>query len=212
MKLIAILVLSIHVALADEQLLSNSGFEDDGLGSPEGWQNKIGFGTATVALAQAAPQEGKTHLSFSVITDNSDQADGGPGTGPGRIAVEQVTPGGSITGGANYTFSFFSTSPTGFFPTVAPRYHIEWFDASNLMVASTEWIGFTKSVGHDSFYEEFSTELTAPAEADHVRIFFDLEGGDLNNPDSVETALSLDNITLRPAKAVSGPPAPAKAR
>jgi len=202
MKRIFLLLLGLCLtAHAGDQILTNGGFEDDELGSPEGWQNTVGFGTSGVSLSKTAPQEGKIHLIFKVTTDNGQKDDGGPGTGPGRVAVEQVTRPGSITPGASYTLSFFSTSPTGFFPTVAPRYHIEWLDASNQAIGSSLWISFADSAGKDGFYEEFSTNLPAPAEADHVRVSFDLEGGDLNNPDSVETVLYLDTISLKPAKA-----------
>ena len=193
---------------ADDQILVDSCFEDDALGSPDGWQSKVGFGTSAVELAKIAPHEGKCHLVFRVTTDNAQKDDGGPGTGPGRVAVEQVTQTGTITPGTNYILSFFSTTPTGFFPTVAPRYHIEWLDASNQPIGSSVWTSFAGSAGKDGFYEEFSTDLPAPAEADHVRVSFDLEGGDLNNPDSVETVLYLDNVSLRPAKDGAKPKAP----
>ena len=195
-------------ARADDQILTNRGFEDGELGSPEGWQNTVGFGTSGVALSKTAPQEGKTHLVFKVTTDNGQKEDGGPGTGPGRVAVEQVTPPGSITPGTSYILSFFSTSPTGYFPTVAPRYHIEWLDASNQPIGESLWASFAESAGKDGFYEEFSTDLPAPAEADHARVSFDLEGGDLNNPDSVETVLYLDNVSLKPANHGPKPKAP----
>ena len=195
-------------ARADDQILTNRGFEDDELGSPEGWQNTVGFGTSGVSLSKTAPQEGKIHLVFKVTTDNGQKEDGGPGTGPGRVAVEQVTRPGSISPGTNYTLSFFSTSPTGFFPTVAPRYHIEWLDAADQPIGSRLWISYAGSAGKDGLYEEFSTDMTAPAEADHACVSFDLEGGDLNNPDSVETVLYLDNISLKPAKGGSGTKAP----
>ena len=208
-----ILLLAGLTVRADDQLLTNPGFEDDELGSPDGWQSKVGFGTRDVALSKESPHQGKTHLALKVTTDNTHkEEDGGPGTGPGRVAVEQLTPAGSVTGGASYTLSFFSTSPTGFYPTVAPRYHVEWLDASNLLVGSTEWISYAGSAGKEGFYEEFSTNLQAPAEADRARVMLDLEGGDLNNPDSIESVLYIDDVSLRPEKAPSGQPAPAKAR
>ena len=201
MKRIFLLLVGLCLtAYAGDQILTNGGFEDDELGSPEGWQNTVGFGTSGVSLSKKAPYEGKTHLVFTVTTDNDQKDDGGPGTGPGRVAVEQVTRPGSITPDTNYTLSFFSTSPTGFFPTVAPRYHIEWLDASNQPIGLSVWTSFAGSAGKDGFYEEFSTDLPSPAEADHVRVSFDLEGGSLNNPDSVEAVLYLDNVALRPTK------------
>ena len=203
--ILPIFLLATVAAHADDQLLANGGFEDNDLGSPDGWQSNVGFGTRDVALSKAAPHEGKTHLALKVITDNAEKDDGGPGTGPGRVAVEQVTHPGSITPGTTYILSCFSTSPTGYFPTVSPRYHIEWLDASNQPIGSSLWKSFAPSAGKDGFYEEFSTELPAPAGADHVRVAFDLEGGDLNNPDSVESVLYIDNVSLHPAKAGSAP-------
>ena len=209
MKHISLLLACLALAArADDQVLTNRGFEDGELGSPEGWQNTVGFGTSGVSLSKTAPQEGKTHLILKVTTDNGQKDDGGPGTGPGRVAVEQVTPPASITPGTNYILSFFSTSPTGYFPTVAPRYHIEWLDASNQPIGASLWASFAEFAGKDGFYEEFSTDLPAPAEADHARVSFDLEGGDLNNPDSVETVLYLDNVSLKPAKGGPKPKAP----
>ncbi len=199
-KILLLLACLTLTARADEQILTNSGFEDEELGSPEGWRNTVCFGKSGVELAKTAPHDGKIHLVFTVTTDNGQKDDGGPGTGPGRVAVEQLTQAGSITPGTNYILSFFSTTPTGFFPTVAPRYHIEWLDASNQPIGSSLWTSFAGSAGKDGFYEEFSTELPAPPEADHVRVSFDLEGGDLNNPDSVETVLYLDDVSLKPAK------------
>lgn len=200
-RIILIIAFLSLAARADDQILSNTGFEEDALGSPDGWQSNIAFGTSDASVSQTAPHKGKNHAILSVTTDNDKQDDGGPGTGPGRVAVEQVTQSGSITAGTTYTLSCFSTSPTGFFPTVAPRYHIEWLDASNQPIGSSLWTSFADSVGRDGFYEEFAVEITAPAEADHVRVGFDLEGGSLNNPDSIETVLYLDEITLHPSKA-----------
>ncbi len=203
MKRTLLLLLLLSISARADQILTNGGFENDELGAPDGWVSKVGFGTQSLSLSKDAPNEGTVHLVLSVTTDNGDKNDGGPGTGPGRIAVEQLTPESSITPGTAYIFSFFSTTPDGFFTTVSPRYQLEWLDESNLPVGSTELTGFAGSVGKDGFYEEFSMELTAPAEADRVRIFFDLEGGSLNNPNDRESVLYLDHVSLKPSTAGS---------
>jgi len=180
-----------------QNLLENNGFE---MGDPEeieNWKSSIGFGKQLVAISTTAPHEGKRHAALSVITDDSDVCNGGPGTGPARCAVAQKTIEGSVIPGKKYTLSFNASTPEGLYQSVAPRYLVEWLDQTNKPVGSQIFTGFADQVGKDGFYNEVSFELTAPPDADRANIIIDLEGGSANNPDSQESVLYLDNISFR---------------
>jgi len=182
---------------AGENLLENAGFE---LGMPEemeNWSSSIGFGTRTTSIASTSPQEGKRHLVLSVVTDDSDTTNGGPGTGPGRSVVAQSTVEGTVLPGKTYTLSFQAASPEGFYTSVAPRYLVEWLDLMNQPVGERTFRSFANQIGPDGYYNEVSVQVTAPPEADRATIFIDLEGGSANNPESQNSVLHLDNVSFK---------------
>lgn len=187
----------VHQTKAGENLLENPGFELGMAEEMENWKSSIGFGTRSAVISESSPQEGKRHVVLSVVTDDSDTTNGGPGTGPGRSVVAQTTLEGTVLPGKTYTLSFHAASPEGFYTSVAPRYLVEWLDQVNQPVGERTFKSFADQIGPHGYYNEVSIQVTAPPEADRATIFIDLEGGAANNPESQNSVLHLDSVSFK---------------
>jgi hypothetical protein len=187
---------SVH---ASENLLENGGFEDCDGSEIDRWKSSIGFGQQSAAASDSSPHEGTRHVVLSITSDDSESANGGPGLGPARAAIQQESFGGSVSEGKSYRLTFHASTPTQFPPGVAPRYLVEWIDPAGQSLGPTIFQGFGDRVGLDGTYEEITIELTGPPGADRARVFFDLEGGSGNNPNPDEAILYLDSISLQEA-------------
>lgn len=184
---------------ASENLLENGGFEEGDGAEIDRWKSSIGFGQQSALISETAPHDGSRHVVLSITSDDSESANGGPGLGPARAAIQQESFGGSVSEGKSYRLTFHASTPTQFPPGVAPRYLVEWIDPAGQSLGPTIFQGFGDRVGLDGAYEEVTVELTGPPGADRARVFFDLEGGAGNNPNPDEAILYLDAVSLREA-------------
>lgn len=182
---------------ASENLLENGGFEEGDGAEIDRWKSPIGFGQQSAVVAETAPHDGSRHVVLSITSDDSESANGGPGLGPARAAIQQESFGGSVSEGKSYRLTFRASTPTEFPPGASPRYLVEWIDPAGQSLGPTIFQGFGDRVGLDGAYEEITIELTGPPGADRARIFFDLEGGAGNNPNPDEAILYLDAVSLQ---------------
>jgi beta-glucanase (GH16 family) len=109
------------------------------------------------------------------------------GKGP---AVEFNQTGIPVTGGASYTFSFYSDRLTGSAADV-DEYNIEWLNSNSTVVASTQYTSFTP--GANVYAQTVVTGLTAPASATSASIFFHSAGGANQN---LSATIDYDDVSL----------------
>jgi hypothetical protein len=153
-----------------------------------GFETNTGFGSGQTATSWSSDD------ATQLFTDN-DNVHGGlanlhvndttPFSG---LREFQMTPNGSITGGLQYTFSFYE-NPISIVNS-NPQWDIQWFDAGGAFVSE---VGFTAiPQSPTGAYQLDSNTVTAPATADHGQVIFLAAIG----PGSVN--MDIDDVSLSP--------------
>jgi hypothetical protein len=190
-------------AATSNNWILNPGFETgNGSGFAEDWTNStIAFGAYKREVSTNEPQSGSNHLILAVTADDDGttadgEFTGGPNTGAARSSVEQVVEIPSTSGTA-CTFSFGYSNPENHKPGVIARYDLTFFDAGGAVLESPglKSYGAAKVTGG---YETFTITVPLPSDAVQAKVFFDIEGGVVDNPEGVESAVYLDDIYLGP--------------